>query len=724
MRVSGRLCVAIALLAGMAALSAAPAAAQPTTWSTRPSASPAGPPVGDLRGVACPTPSMCFAVGGPMVEQWTGTQWAIVNDVVGAGSNLNGITCPSATMCIAVGDTTTHGVTTALTEIWNGSSWSTVASPAGVARLNEIACTSTTHCFALESYLADLVEWNGTAWSTPTTPALPPSSGFFNLTCASTTWCFVVGAKYVSGNNLTLVEQWNGTTWTIATTPTPSGTGAYFNDVSCPTAMMCVAVGESQSVSTGKAHTFAAHWNGTSWSVVTTPTPSSTSVSPNLVGVSCSSTSDCFAISDMNLIEHWNGTGWAGVASPAHGALVDELSDVVCLSASSCSGVGMAVPTSAASTLPPQAAAEQWDGTSWKVQGVSQHQPAQSTLSAVACKLTVCFAVGQYTEPGGKTAPLIERSSAAGWKIVAGPRRAGTESMLSGVACPTTTACFAVGRTLNGKTLAMVWRGKSWAIVKSANKASWPSRLTNIACVSARDCWAVGRYDGNLLGTLVEHWNGTAWTIVPSPSRKPSPQFSTPGINDLQGISCVTTRFCIAVGSDSGYLYNSQETLVEQWNGSEWALVKSVNANTGKYSNLASVSCTSTKSCWAVGNWFAKIGSVTQHPFIEHWNGSAWSRAASPDPAGITHNQLLGVACPSKTQCVAVGGGSDSTRISGKSFSEVLSGSTWHLATTVNPAAADISSLNGVACANASQCNAVGGFTRPSTGGTLAERFS
>ena len=723
MRGPARIFVAMTLVAGFAAISAAPAGAQPTTWSIRPSASPAGPPVGYLSGVACPTVSMCFAVGGPMVEQWDGTNWAIVNTVVGAGSSLNGITCPSSTMCIAVGDTTTNGVTAALTEVWNGSAWSTVASPAGEARLDEITCTSTTHCFALEWYVTDLFEWNGTTWSVPTTPALPPSSAFFNLTCASTTRCFVVGAQYVSGNNLPLVEQWNGATWTIASTPPPSGTGAYFNDVSCPTATMCVAVGVSQSLSTGKGHTFADHWDGTSWTIATTPSPSKTTVSPYLVGVSCSSTSDCFAISDLKLIEHWNGTGWAGVASPAHGALVDSLSDVVCLGASSCLGVGRAVSPSDTSTLPAQAAAERWDGTSWKVQAVPQRQPSQSALSAVACKTTVCFAVGQDIAPGDKTAPLVERAGAAGWKIVASPGPAGTESLLSGVACPTTTTCFAVGRTLNGKTLVMVWRGKSWSVMKSPNKPGWSSRLTNIACVSASNCWAVGRYDGYLLGTLIEHWDGQTWTIVPSPSRKPSPQFSTPGINDLQGISCVTAKLCIAVGSDSGYLYNSQETLVERWNGSKWALVKSANAPGGKYSNLASVSCTSTKSCWAVGNWFAKTGVVPIHPFIEHWNGSVWTRVASPDPAGTTHNQLLAVACPSAKQCVAVGGGTDDARTSGTTFADVLSGASWHLATTANPAPVDVSSLNGVACANATQCNAVGGFTRSSTAGTLAELF-
>ncbi len=44
--------------------------------------------------------------------------------------------------------------------------------------------------------------------------------------------------------------------------------------------------------------------------------------------------------------------------------------------------------------------------------------------------------------------------------------------------------------------------------------------LNGVAAVSANDMWAVGDYEssGSLLQTLTEHWNGTVWSVVPSPS--------------------------------------------------------------------------------------------------------------------------------------------------------------------------------------------------------------
>jgi hypothetical protein len=717
MRVLTKLFVALSLIAGVAIVVPVPLGAQPTTWTIRPSASPPSPAEGFLSGIACPTTLQCFAVGGSLLEQWNGTQWSIVKNAIPSGTDLRAVACPSASMCMAVGDDAV---------VWNGTTWTSVGMPASTTHLVKVACASATRCFAIEYGGTKIFSWNGASWSTATTPALPPLSGFLNLTCGSTTFCVAVGAKYVSGNNLVLAEQWNGgSSWTDMSAPNPTNTNSSFQGVACPTTAMCVAVGNAQSNSTGKVRTLAEHWNGTSWTAVATPTPTSSSVSPDLVGVSCSSTTDCFAISDQRLILRWHAGSWTSVASPTHGTFVDDLADLVCLGASNCLAVGDALMPKAVPAVPAQVAGQRWNGTKWVEQAMPQPTPSKSALLAVSCKVAVCFAVGEYTGTGNKTQPLIERASASGWTKVNAPQASGG-SLLTGVSCPTSTACFAVGRTVNGKTLAMAWHNNGWKIMKTANKSGVRNKLTSIACVSATNCWAVGRYDAELLGTLIEHWNGTAWTIVPSPSRKPTPNFELSGENDLQGIACVGAKFCLAVGSDTGNGFTFQETLVEKWNGTTWSLVKS--ANGGKYSNLASIACTATTSCWAVGDWVNSASATPHHTLIEHWNGSAWKHVGSPNVASGTQNELLSVACHSAKQCVAVGGaaglptnGAPST---GKLFAETLSGGTWHLATPAIPATAVVSVLNGVACSNASQCNAVGAFTHPPATQTLAELFS
>src|SRR5262249_35727414 len=46
------------------------------------------------------------------------------------------------------------------------------------------------------------------------------------------------------------------------------------------------------------------------------------------------------------------------------------------------------------------------------------------------------------------------------------------------------------------------------------------NELHSIAVLSACNAWAVGSFDrsSNVQQTLIEHWNGSNWKIIPSPS--------------------------------------------------------------------------------------------------------------------------------------------------------------------------------------------------------------
>ena len=59
--------------------------------------------------------------------------------------------------------------------------------------------------------------------------------------------------------------------------------------------------------------------------------------------------------------------------------------------------------------------------------------------------------------------------------------------------------------------------------------------------------------------TLVEHWDGSAWTIEPSPN--------PPAVGAyLTGVSCTTATACTAVGHYQNGL-NMDVTLVERYTG-------------------------------------------------------------------------------------------------------------------------------------------------------------
>jgi len=119
--------------------------------------------------------------------------------------------------------------------------------------------------------------------------------------------------------------------------------------------------------------------------------------------------------------------------------------------------------------------------------------------------------------------------------------------------------CVAVGYTFTDslifETLVMVWNGSVWSIVPSPNSGSNGDLLLSVSCASASECVAVGyTYPGSAYETLVMVWNGTVWSIVPSPNA---------GTNGdlLLAVSCMSASDCLAVGY-TGVGNNVCETLV------------------------------------------------------------------------------------------------------------------------------------------------------------------
>ena len=207
-----------------------------------------------------------------------------------------------------------------------------------------------------------------------------------------------------------------------------------------------------------------------------------------------------------------------------------------------------------------------------------------------------------------------------------------------------------------------------------------------MACVSGSDCWAVGAVlavgGGNPSGTLIENWNGSSWSIVPSPNP------TAPGVVGavLQGVSCTSASNCMAVGfatDDDGENLND---VIEQWNGTAWSIVP--GADTGQpFDQLSTIDCLAADDCWAVGNAgpaqqnpnFLPIfpGAVGDQGLIEHWDGATWSvtpSAAEPSPNG---GYLYGLTCVDAADCWASGATTDDTGDASGLLLQHWDGSTW-----------------------------------------------
>jgi hypothetical protein len=119
-----------------------------------------------------------------------------------------------------------------------------------------------------------------------------------------------------------------------------------------------------------------------------------------------------------------------------------------------------------------------------------------------------------------------------------------------------------VGTTNNGADpLVLHWDGATWSVVTSPSLGgSYKDRLYGITVNGANDIWAVGAsLQYYFIGeeqvidsqTLVEHWNGTNWSIVPSPNPSiPDPYYDTHN-NNLNAVAAVSAEDVWAVGSYS-----------------------------------------------------------------------------------------------------------------------------------------------------------------------------
>lgn len=223
---------------------------------------------------------------------------------------------------------------------------------------------------------------------------------------------------------------------------------------------------------------------------------------------------------------------------------------------------------------------------------------------------------------------------------------------LMSVAVVTDQDVWAVGKNEEnsaGKytTLIEHWNGQHWQIVASPNVIGMDNVLTSVTALSATDVWAVGQTAklGNapIAQTLIEHWDGQSWRIVPSEN------LVQEGRNSLTGIAVASADDIWAVGivdqvsPPPGKPH--QQALIEHWNGQSWQLVFSPNPGT-RESGLISVVAISRDNVWAVG-------SRETTPLIQHWNGRAWNSVANP----ILHGGLTGIAAVGANDIWAVGNG-------------------------------------------------------------------
>ena len=357
------------------------------------------------------------------------------------------------------------------------------------------------------------------------------------------------------------------------------------------------------------------------------------------------------------------------------------------------------------------------------------------TLGGVSCvSANSCWAVGASGERRGVGATLGEFWDGTSWRLESTPNpTAKTEKFaeLFDVSCASKNACLAVGGYNNVRgvsfPLAEIWDGHAWRIAPTPASGT-RTELNGVSCSSRRSCLVVGHSDNGFFATkgLAESWSGQRWALTDfQPSTLP------------YAVSCFSSTRCMAVGETVFTRSGSFSLSAETWNGRTWSTIALSQPAHAYQGQLRGVSCASSRVCVAVGGYSLRrlLGVVDQHPLVGVWRGARWDLQALPNPVGARYAELSSVSCSSATACTATG--EYSTSPSGKAslWAASWDGRTWHAQLLPRPSNASASlggpgnpqvpgPSGGVFCTAPRACMAVGGSIRG--GGnqaTLAERY-
>ncbi len=530
--------------------------------------------VTEITGVACPSKSVCEAIGHDSATSGAtaallrttdgGVSWVSEKLPAGMGGTvtgsvtstvLNAIACPSKSICEAVGGfgNSSGEVVVALRTTDGGRSWVRRKIP-GNGTVSAVACPSASTCDALFRVNGPGTEVvlrttnGGKSWSRKT--VLTGNVGLEVIACPSTSTCMAGGDVYPAAVVLRTTN--GGKSWAQETLESQSF--AYVDALACRSTSVCEALTYNDDTSVAWRTTDA----GTKW--VTTTLPLTTG---DVGAIACSSTSVCVAAgygvaasgatSSAAVVLRTTNNAKRWVVAEALSTGITELKAIACRSASVCEAGGdsaSAVRTTDGGTrwvsealpagvtgvetvaCPSTLVCEAVDGdlafrtTDGGKTWVSETLPSGSgQAEAIACPSTsACEAVGEtstavavtlFACPSTSACPVLDASSkgpgAVALRTSDGGRRwvsktlpSTSGKLLNAVACPTTSICEAIGWT-PGSEVTNASSGSTVVVFRTTDEgASWRSQtvppgllaLSSIACPSPSSCDAVGYRQG------------------------------------------------------------------------------------------------------------------------------------------------------------------------------------------------------------------------------------
>ena len=274
-----------------------------------------------------------------------------------------------------------------------------------------------------------------------------------------------------------------------------------------------------------------------------------------------------------------------------------------------------------------------WNGAAWsEVPIPSAGTNSIESLSGVAAIASnnVWISGQAWTQATGSITRIL-RWNGSSFSVVPSPSVPGVTNYLNDIVAVSASNIWAVGYTYTGsypnyvrKPLALRWNGSVWSIVPMPDLGTQNATLNTVTATGSSNVWAIGNSvdsSGGAVGPISFRWNGTSWTQVPMAI---PPSYYKVAMN---GSAAIASNDVWAVGNYT-YVDGDTRPLAFHWNGSAWSIVPTpYSSDWDELEFVNDISALASNDVWAVG--FTSLYG-TDHPFYMHWNGTSWTRPFVP----------------------------------------------------------------------------------------------
>jgi len=320
--------------------------------------------------------------------------------------------------------------------------------------------------------------------------------------------------------------------------------------------------------------------------------------------------------------------------------------------------------------------------TSYPYDGVS--------MFAISClSVSHCVAGGDYATGSSDIVGASWQLADGKWSVTQLPfetSEIGPYEAL-GVSCPTTANCVAVGDyNTTGKPRALIWESIDgrWVMMNAllpinSARAEGDSSIRAVSCPEVIRCFGGGHFTTftNSVEPAVWELRGGTWAVsqLPLPGNASARQDAA-----ILSISCPTTTSCVAGGN---YVSNgSSRPAIWTMSGGRWKVREAAlppNAANVSASGVDSVTCPSATTCVAGGS-YSTTRDISQAAFWQ-LSGGKWTVTQVRVPPDASKNpgpEISSISCPKPKNCMA-GGNYDTDSNTRRASIWILSGSKWNV---------------------------------------------